>query len=35
MTKTKTMTMKNTNTNTMAKTFREHPQRVILETFDP
>ena len=30
ITKTKTMTM----TKTMTKTFRERPQRVILETYD-
>ena len=37
MTKTNTMTMTMTNTNTkkMTKTFREHPQRVILDTFVP
>ena len=29
---TKTMTL--TNTKTMTKTFRERPQRVILETYD-
>ena len=36
MTKTKTMTMTITMTNTkpITTTFREHPQRVILETFD-
>ena len=33
-TMTKTMTMTKTKTNTMTKTFREHPQRVILETYD-
>ena len=32
MTKTKTMTI--TKTKTMTKTFRERPQRVILETYD-
>ena len=31
MTKTKTMR----NTKTMTNTFRKHPQRVILDTFDP
>ena len=31
---TKIMTMANTKTKTMTKIFREHPQRVILETFD-
>ena len=32
ITKTKTMTM--TKTKTKTKTCREHPQRVILETYD-
>ena len=33
-TKTKTKTKTNTKTKTMTYTFREHPQRAILETFD-
>ena len=36
MTKTLTMTKTKTTTKTktMTKTFREHPQRVILDTYD-
>ena len=30
----KTMTKTNTMTNTKTKTFREHPQRAVLETCD-
>ena len=34
MTKTMTITKTTTMTMTMTKTFRERPQRVILETYD-
>jgi len=33
-TMTKTVTKTKTKTKTMTKTFREHPQRVIPETYD-
>ena len=32
--KTRTKTMTKTKTMTLTKTFRERPQRVILETYD-
>ena len=34
MTKTMTITKTTTMTMTMTKTFRERPQRVILQTYD-